>query len=64
MNNLLSQLKILTFIFASAFLVACTEGKMEQAGEAADEAVTDAKNKVEDVCEEVKEELKTKDQDC
>lgn len=64
MKNLSILLNSLLLIIASTLLVACGDGKMEEAGEKADEAITDVQNKTEDLCEKVKEGVKAEDTDC
>ena len=64
MKNLTILFNSILLIIASTFLVACGDGKMEEAGETADEAITDVQNKAEDLCEKVKEDIKAEDTDC
>ena len=64
MKNISILINSSLLVLASTALVACGDGKMEEAGETADEAVTDVKNKTEDLCEQVKEGVKAEDTDC
>lgn len=60
----MKNITILLLILTSTFLVACGDGKVEEAGETADEAITDVQNKAEDLCEKAKEGVKAEDTDC
>jgi hypothetical protein len=57
------SLLVLTLI-ASLNLAACTDDKVENAGEKVDEVISDTGNAIEDACENVKDKVGTEDKDC